>query len=241
MRSVIGSLSPRNDTMSETRKLAASLAADVVGYSRLMGEDEAGTAWAVRERREAAEPIVADHGGRIVKTTGDGLLMEFPSVVAAADCAMQHVIFVSKMIWGLSLYLEKGSFAEQTRANWKRQSNAAGALPRWRAPKGNGFVSLVAFEHARRHCHVGKFYLSMARRAYGSHAAKSMACRVREWRWTPRESAILGRRLLDAPSITQNLGAKTRPWRRRTSAIQAAVDQTKSCVTQFCEDFLGRL
>src|SRR5208282_659614 len=44
------------------------------------------------------------------------------------------------------------------------------------------------------HCHVGQFYLSMARRAYGPHAAKSMACRVREWRWTPRESAILGRR-----------------------------------------------
>ena len=45
-----------------------------------------------------------------------------------------------------------------------------------------------------RHCHVGQFYLSMARRAYGPHTAKSMACRVREWRWTPRESAILGRR-----------------------------------------------
>ena len=74
--------------MSETRKLAAILAADVVGYSRLMREDEAGTARAVRERREAAEPIVADHGGRIVKTTGDGLLIEFPSVVAAADCAI---------------------------------------------------------------------------------------------------------------------------------------------------------
>jgi class 3 adenylate cyclase len=70
------------------RKLAAILAADVVGYSRLMGEDEAGTARAVRERREAAAPIVASHGGRIVKTTGDGLLLEFPSVVAAVDCAV---------------------------------------------------------------------------------------------------------------------------------------------------------
>ncbi len=56
--------------MSETRRLAAILAADVVGYSRLMGEDEAGTARAVREHREAARPIVASHGGRIVKTTG---------------------------------------------------------------------------------------------------------------------------------------------------------------------------
>ena len=74
--------------MTAARRLAAILAADVVGYSRLMGEDEAGTAKAVREHREAARPIVASHGGRIVKTTGDGLLLEFPSVVAAVECAI---------------------------------------------------------------------------------------------------------------------------------------------------------
>ena len=74
--------------MTAARRLAAILAADVVGYSRLMGEDEAGTARAVSERREAARPIVASHGGRIVKTTGDGLLLEFPSVVAAVECAI---------------------------------------------------------------------------------------------------------------------------------------------------------
>ena len=74
--------------MTATRRLAAILAADVVGYSRLMGEDEAGTARAVREHREAARPIVAGLGGRIVKTTGDGLLLEFPSVVAAVECAI---------------------------------------------------------------------------------------------------------------------------------------------------------
>ena len=74
--------------MTASRRLAAILAADVVGYSRLMGEDEAGTALSVREHREAARPIVAGHGGRIVKTTGDGLLLEFPSVVAAVECAI---------------------------------------------------------------------------------------------------------------------------------------------------------
>jgi class 3 adenylate cyclase len=78
----------RDDAMPETRKLAAILAADVVGYSRLMGEDEAGTARAVSQRREAAVPIVASKGGRVVKTTGDGLLLEFPSVVAAVECAI---------------------------------------------------------------------------------------------------------------------------------------------------------
>jgi TolB-like protein/class 3 adenylate cyclase len=74
--------------VSQTRRLAAILAVDVVGYSRLMGEDEAGTAEAVREHREAARPIVANLGGRIVKTMGDGVLLEFPSVVAAVECAV---------------------------------------------------------------------------------------------------------------------------------------------------------
>src|SRR5208283_1496978 len=74
--------------VNQTRKLAAIVAADVVGYSRLMGDDEAGTARAVREHREAAGPIVAGRGGRIVKTMGDGLLMEFPSVVGAVECAI---------------------------------------------------------------------------------------------------------------------------------------------------------
>jgi len=69
------------------RRLAAILAADVVGYSRLMGEDEAGTAQALREHRAAADPLIAQHGGRIVKTTGDGALIEFGSVVGAVECA----------------------------------------------------------------------------------------------------------------------------------------------------------
>ena len=74
--------------MGEIRKLAAIMAVDVVGYSRLMGEDEAGTAMAVREHRKAAAPIVAGLGGRVVKTMGDGVLLEFPSVVAAVECAV---------------------------------------------------------------------------------------------------------------------------------------------------------
>jgi hypothetical protein len=64
--------------MSEARRLAAILTADVVGYSRMMGEDEAGTARLVRERREAATPIVRGFGGRLVKTTGDGVLLAMP-------------------------------------------------------------------------------------------------------------------------------------------------------------------
>jgi adenylate cyclase len=72
------------------RRLAAILAADVAGYSRLMGEDEEGTLAALRAiRRELADPKIAEHKGRIVKTTGDGLLVEFQSVVDAVRCAVE--------------------------------------------------------------------------------------------------------------------------------------------------------
>src|SRR5712672_126689 len=76
--------------MTATRRLAAILAADVVGYSRLMGADEGGTLAELKElRRELADPKIDEHHGRIVKTTGDGLLVEFASVVDAVRCAVE--------------------------------------------------------------------------------------------------------------------------------------------------------
>ena len=74
--------------MASTRRLAAILAADVAGDSRLMGADEVGTVQALREHRTAADPLIAEHGGRVVKTTGDGVLIEFGSVVGAVECAL---------------------------------------------------------------------------------------------------------------------------------------------------------
>ena len=76
--------------MSQTRRLAAILAADVAGYSRLMGADEEGTLDRLKAlRRELLDPKIAEHHGRIVKTTGDGLLVEFASVVDAVRCAVE--------------------------------------------------------------------------------------------------------------------------------------------------------
>ena len=72
------------------RRLAAILAADVAGYSRLMGEDEEGTLAALKAiLRELGDPKIKEHRGRIVKTTGDGLLVEFASVVDAVRCAFE--------------------------------------------------------------------------------------------------------------------------------------------------------
>src|SRR3984885_11556240 len=71
------------------RRLAAILAADVVGYGRLMGTDEVGTLTSLKShRRELVDPTIAEHHGRIVKTTGDGMLVEFASVVDAVSCAV---------------------------------------------------------------------------------------------------------------------------------------------------------
>jgi hypothetical protein len=74
--------------MPPVRRLAAILAADVAGYSRLMGADEEGTHERLKaHRRELVDPKIGEHSGRIVKTTGDGMLVEFPSVVDAVRCA----------------------------------------------------------------------------------------------------------------------------------------------------------
>src|SRR5262249_48017402 len=80
----------RRSGMKEQRRLAAIVSADVAGYSRLMGRDESGTLAALKAlRQDVVDPAIASHGGRIVKTTGDGLLLEFPSVVNAVRCAVE--------------------------------------------------------------------------------------------------------------------------------------------------------
>jgi len=76
--------------MTTTRRLAAILAADVAGYSRLIGSDETGTLQRLRAiRGELIDPTIAAHHGRLVKTTGDGLLVEFSSVVDALRSATE--------------------------------------------------------------------------------------------------------------------------------------------------------
>jgi class 3 adenylate cyclase/TolB-like protein/Tfp pilus assembly protein PilF len=77
------------DAASRKRKLAAILHADVVGFSRLMGADEAGTHQALGRLRSDVDPLIAAHGGRIVGTAGDSLLADFPSVIDALTCAVE--------------------------------------------------------------------------------------------------------------------------------------------------------
>src|SRR5256885_8138906 len=71
------------------RRLAAILAADIAGYSRLMHEDEAATVRDLKAHQSVILPLIGRHGGRIIDTAGDGILAEFPSVIGATECAEQ--------------------------------------------------------------------------------------------------------------------------------------------------------
>jgi class 3 adenylate cyclase len=71
------------------RRLAAILAADIAGYSRLMHEDEASTVRDLKAHQSVVLPLIPRHGGRIIDTAGDGILAEFPSVVGATECAIE--------------------------------------------------------------------------------------------------------------------------------------------------------
>src|SRR3954466_16292259 len=85
-----GTAPGHSGTGTPTRHLAAILAADVAGYSRLMGLDEEGTLARLKAHRKTlTDPVIVEHRGRIVKTTGDGILIEFASAVDAARCAFE--------------------------------------------------------------------------------------------------------------------------------------------------------
>jgi class 3 adenylate cyclase len=94
--------------MAATCRLAAIFAADVVGYSRLMGADEEGTLQGLKtHRRQLIDPKIAEHYGRIVKTTGDGLLAEFPSVVDAVRHGVFHKCVVEYVVLRAALSAER--------------------------------------------------------------------------------------------------------------------------------------
>ena len=86
--------------MASRRRLAAILAADAAGYSRLIGADEGGTLQTLKAiRAELIDPTIAAHNGRLVKTTGDGLLVESSSVVDARRCASAITLHLTTDVW----------------------------------------------------------------------------------------------------------------------------------------------
>jgi adenylate cyclase len=138
------------------RRLAAILAADVVGYSRLMGQDEAGTLERLKSlRKELVQPKISEHGGRVVKLMGDGLLAEFPSVVDAVQCAAEVQLALRMRDTDLSqnnrinlrIGINLGDVIVEGTDIYGDGVNVAARLQEAAAP-GGIVLSATAYEHA---------------------------------------------------------------------------------------------
>ena len=111
--------------MSETRKIAAILVADIVGYSRLAGADEDRILARLRTlRSDLIDPILAVHHGRVVKRTGDGAIIEFRSVVDAVRCAIEVQSGLAERNTGLRQKSASSIASASTSATWWRRPTA---------------------------------------------------------------------------------------------------------------------
>jgi len=166
------------------RRLAAILAADVAGYSRLMGADEAGTLAALHEMwDERFNPAVATHGGRLVKMMGDGALVEFTSAVEAVECALaiqaamaaRNRAHEARAAIELRIGINLGDIVIEGNDIFGDGVNVAARLES-QAPKGGILVSEAV--HAQIRSKVGAVFEDA-----GELSLKNIAAPVRAWRW----------------------------------------------------------
>jgi adenylate cyclase len=171
------------------RRLAAIVAVDVAGYSRLMGEDEAGTLAALKAHREAIRPVVQEHGGRIVGTAGDGLLLEFPSVTEAVLCATEIQPMIAernadvpddrKMLYRIGINL--GDVIIDGDDVYGDGVNIAARLEALAEP-GGVCISQTVLEHVQ-------YRVDTSFQDMGEVEVKNIARPVRIWHWTPGGAA----------------------------------------------------
>ncbi len=168
------------------RRLAAILAADVVGYSRLMGADEAGTLERLKSlRKELVQPKITGRGGRIVKLMGDGLLAEFPSVVEAVQCAVDIQQGIAEREPDISddrrmrlrIGVNLGDIILEGSDIYGDGVNVAARLEGLSEPGG-----VVLSEDAYRQV---RDRLDLVWQDDGEHEVKNIARPIRIWRWSP--------------------------------------------------------
>jgi adenylate cyclase len=167
------------------RRLAAIVCADVAGYSRMMGADEAGTHAAFKAHRSAIYPIILNHGGRLVKNTGDGFLLEFPSIVGAIEAAMamqemmaernNHLPADRTMQFRLGIHM--GDVLVDEDEVFGDDVNIAVRLEAAAAPGGVA-VSAKAYHEASKHLSAG--FVDA-----GSHRLKNIDEPIGVWTWQP--------------------------------------------------------
>src|SRR6201987_5516826 len=167
------------------RRLAAIVCADVAGYSRMMGADEAGTHAAFKAHRSAIYPIILNHGGRLVKNTGDGFLLEFPSVVGAIEAAIAMQALMAERnphppadrVMQFRLGIHMGDVMADEGEVFGDYVNIAVRLESVAAPGGIA-VSAKAY-HA-----VGK-HLPVPLVDAGCHRFKNIDQQINVWTWEP--------------------------------------------------------
>src|SRR5512140_808925 len=188
------------------RRLSAIICADVAGYSRMMGVDEEGTHAAFKAHRSAIYPIILNHGGRLVKNTGDGFLLEFPSVVGAIESAVAMQTLMAERNQQLpadramqfQLGVHMGDVIVDEEEVFGDGVNIAVRLETVAAPGGVA-VSAKAYHEAGKH-------LGISLVDAGAHRFKNIDETVNVWTWEPGGSDSRGRE----PRGTSNLPAQYR-------------------------------
>src|SRR6202048_3772696 len=182
------------------RRLAAIVCADVAGYSRMMGADEAGTHAAFKAHRSAVYPVILNHGARIVKNTGDGFLLEFPSIVGAIESAIaMQALMVERnsqlpadRVMQFRLGVHMGDVMADEDEVFGDDVNIAVRLETIAVPGGVA-VSAKAYSEAGKH-------LSAAFVDTGFHRLKNIAEPIQVWTWKPAGSDE-GRQLKDRSNL----------------------------------------
>jgi adenylate cyclase len=167
------------------RRLAAIVCADVAGYSRMMGTDEEGTHAAFKAHRSAIYPIILNHGGRLVKNTGDGFLLEFPSVVGAIESAIAMQALMAERnnhlpadrVMQFRLGVHMGDVIADEDEIFGDGVNIAVRLESVATP-GGAAVSAKAYHEASKH-------LSVTLVDAGHHRFKNIEETVNVWTWEP--------------------------------------------------------
>jgi adenylate cyclase len=192
------------------RRLAAIVCADVAGYSRMMGIDEAGTHAAFKAHRSAIYPIILNQGGRVVKNTGDGFLLEFPSIVGAIESAIAMQALMAErnnqlpadraMQFRLGVHM--GDVMADEDEIYGDEVNIAVRLEAAAAPGGVA-VSAKAYNEASRH-------LSVSFVDAGMHRFKNIAEPISVWTWKPGEAGI---------HVSERKDASNLPAQYRTAIV----------------------
>jgi adenylate cyclase len=167
------------------RRLAAIVCADVAGYSRMMGADEEGTHAAFKAHRSAIYPIILNHGGRLVKKTGDGFLLEFPSIVGAIESAVEIQTLMAERnsqlpadrLMQFRLGVHMGDVIADEDEVFGDGVNIAVRLESVAVPGGVA-VSAKAYQEACKH-------LSVPLVDAGSHRFKNIEETINVWSWEP--------------------------------------------------------